>query len=117
MVTITEETKKEYRELREILDELKVSEEIYHGMVVRGKQIIAQMANGVEQTTDKLEGFYPWLGQIMRNSAATYIANCDYMFRLLENYTVPEDNAATFKHDRLELLKALRHDILVKKKG
>lgn len=112
MVTLTEDTKKEFREFRETLEELGLDEECYHKIVEGGENILAQLANGMEQTVAVMEGHYPHFGGLLKSVASTSISQYDYMFRLLENYMDPEldQDEYSFKRDRQELLLALRYD-------
>ena len=118
VVILTEDTKQEYKEFRETLEELGVDEESYNKLVKNGEYLLAQIAEGLEQTDARLKNHYPQFGQLIGCTIKGCISQYDYYYRLLENYFNPEtDDIENFKSDRRELLLALRNDFFFNEKG
>lgn len=118
MVVLTKEKKNEYKDFRKTLEYLRVDENTYSQIVEGGKTLISQLADGVETTNNKLCARFPNFGQILNAPTQRYITQCDYMYRLLENYFDEElDNIEYFGNDRRTLLMALRHDLCDRKEA
>lgn len=108
---LTEDVKQEFQDFRNTLEELGLDEECYHKITTNGKQLLAQMAAGMEATTAQVEAHYPQFGHLIKGATDACVSQYDYMFRLLENYMDPDvDDPYSFKRDRDELLLALRND-------
>ena len=114
MFVLNEETKKTFREEREICEALGVTVEEMDAMLSEAEQVVMQVHEHIEALTPICDK-YPFLKALIVNPVLSSLSTLSYGYRLMENCQFEEDDPHQFKADRRDLLFLIRQSFDEKK--